>query len=405
MAAFLRSLGLTLSLAAVALSASSSPRTAQASAELTVHEWGTFTSVADRRGTGAIWHPQSNPDDLPSFVEFSMAGGGKSNLRGTVRMETPVLYFYAPSDLMVSVNVGFPQGVISEWYPHASSVRPDPKQFISESALLLKNTYGRIQWDSVAIEPNLAPNFSHDESNARYYTARETSSAPIVVRKGAGTQQEKFLFYRGVGAFSPPVAAQVMPGGKITVRNLSDDEVPAIILFERRGDKLGYRMLSDLQRRARTEYSLDPPELTATVESLSGDLEELLVAQGLYREEAHAMVETWRQSWFEEGSRLFYIVPPSFVNSVLPLTIKPAPSQTVRAFVGRLELITPATERAVETALSRHDRTAILGTYARFLEPIMDQLKAENPGQARKLDQELNDTYSASPAPIPSKGK
>jgi len=47
------------------------------------------------------------------------------------------------------------------------------------------------------------------------------------------------------------------------------------------------------------------------------------------------MVETWRNSWFEEGSRLLYIVPPAFVNKVLPLSIKPAPAQTVRVFVGK----------------------------------------------------------------------
>jgi hypothetical protein len=34
-----------------------------------------------------------------------------------------------------------------------------------------------------------------------------------------------------------------------------------------------------------------------------------LVEFGLYRKEAEPMVETWRDSWFEEGIRLFYIVP------------------------------------------------------------------------------------------------
>ncbi len=35
----------------------------------------------------------------------------------------------------------------------------------------------------------------------------------------------------------------------------------------------------------------------------------MLIAQGLYQDEAQAMLETWRDSWFEEGSRLLYIVP------------------------------------------------------------------------------------------------
>ena len=47
--------------------------------------------------------------------------------------------------------------------------------------------------------------------------------------------------------------------------------------------------------------------------------------QGLDPDEAHARIGTWRQSWFEEGSRLIYIVPNSFLNTILPRTINPAP--------------------------------------------------------------------------------
>jgi hypothetical protein len=35
------------------------------------------------------------------------------------------------------------------------------------------------------------------------------------------------------------------------------------------------------------------------------------MAQGLFPKEAHAMVDTWRDSWFEEGTRAFYILPAS----------------------------------------------------------------------------------------------
>ncbi|MGA2946089.1 MAG: hypothetical protein WBQ74_19105 [Candidatus Sulfotelmatobacter sp.] len=71
-----------------------------------------------------------------------------------------------------------------------------------------------------------------------------------------------------------------------------------MILFERRGEKLGYRLGGSLQ----SEMSLDPPELTATFDSMSRDLENILTGQGLYPDEAHAVLETWRQSWFEEAA-------------------------------------------------------------------------------------------------------
>src|SRR5207244_10568716 len=137
-----------------------------------------------------------------------------------------------------------------------------------------------------------------------------------------------------------------------------DQELPATILFERRGEKVGYRIGGALKEEA----ILDAPELSSTIDELGRDLEGILVAQGLYHDEARAMVETWRNSWFEEGSRLLYIVPPALLNEVLPLSIKPAPAQTVRVFVGRLELVTPATEKDVETAFAAPD-TGTLRSY------------------------------------------
>jgi len=112
------------------------------------------------------------------------------------------------------------------------------------------------------------------------------------------------------------------------------------------------------------------------LEFLLADLEGLLIDQGLYPDEAHAMVETWRDSWFEEGSRLIYLVPRGFIDKVLPLRVDPTPSQTVRVFVGRLELVTPATEKAVKAALKSHDE-GMLNKYRRFLEPILQTMRTD----------------------------
>ena len=148
---------------------------------------------------------------------------------------------------------------------------------------------------------------------------------------------------------------------------------------------MGYRISNNLQ----SQLTLDPPELNANIDTLYGDLEVLLAAQGLYRDEAHAMVQTWRSSWFEEGSRLFYIVAPSYVNSVLPLSINPAPAKIVRVFVGRIELVTHATEQAVETALAAHD-DAMLAKYSRFLDPILQIISQKDPAQAKQITDLLN---------------
>ena len=359
-----------------------------ASADLVAHEWGTFTSIAGRDGRAIEWSPQDGSDDLPQFVEHLRSVDFKGGLRGTVRMETPVLYFYSPIETTVSVKVSFAQGLITEWYPHASHV--EPKEVLSPTLLLDGERNGSIAWNSVTVSPGVSPNLPQDNSQNHYFAARETASAPLVMKTKKGVQQEKFLFYRGVSVFSVPVAAEPMAQGKVMVRNLGAEEIPEIILFERRGEKVGYRLGGALH----ADMELNSPELTSTVESIGRDLESVLIGRGLYPDEARAMIETWRKSWFEEGSRLFYIVPPSFVNAVLPLSISPSPAQVNRVFVGRLELITPATEQEVETALAKHDGS-IIGTYGRFLEPILDELRRKYPDRAAQIDRDLGETYSA----------
>lgn len=126
------------------------------------------------------------------------------------------------------------------------------------------------------------------------------------------------------------------------------------------------------------------------------DLEGMLVARGLCVDEARAMIATWRDSWFEEGSRLLYILPAQAVNAVLPLSVNPLPSSMVRVFVGRLELLTPATEAAVGQAFAgHHERT--LDKYRRFLEPILRAMMAgakADPARLQALQADLDSVYS-----------
>jgi hypothetical protein len=356
---------------------------------LTAHEWGTFTSIAGMDGSAVEWSPLTGATDLPAFVEHFRDPGFKLGLRGSVRMETPVLYFYDSREETISVKVSFARGVVTEWYPHASRVEPAANLYYG--ILQQADATGSIAWDSVTLAPNGRPDFPVGDRNNHYYAARMTSSTPLRVKTTAGEQQEKFLFYRGVSTFSVPLSALLGTEGKVEIKNHGDQELPATILFERRGEKVGYRIGGALKEEA----ILDAPELSSTIDELGRDLEGILVAQGLYHDEARAMVETWRNSWFEEGSRLLYIVPAAFVNEVLPLSINPAPAQTVRVFVGRLELVTPATEKAVETAFAAHD-TATLKAYGRFLEPILATMikKETNPAQTRRFQEYLNSVYS-----------
>ncbi|HYA63340.1 MAG TPA: hypothetical protein VED66_09050 [Candidatus Sulfotelmatobacter sp.] len=78
--------------------------------------------------------------------------------------------------------------------------------------------------------------------------------------------------------------------------------------------------------------------------------------------------------------RLRYRIPP-------PTAFTPAPAQITRVFVGRLELITPATQQAVESAFATHDRVTLV-KYHRFLEPILSSLlqSSTDPDRTRRLE-------------------
>ena len=356
---------------------------------LAVHEWGTFTSIAGTKGEAVVWTPQAERDDLPSFVEHLRNSRTKGGLQGSVRMETPVLYFHATHPTTVSVRVRFSQGLLTEWYPHAAS--PLTKRQLSEPTLDLKSFDGELRWNSICVDPSESQLLPKENAASRYYAARETSASSLRVNAPAGPQHEKFLFYRGVSSFAVPISALPMNGGRVFISNLAHTPIPQAILFERRSEKLGYRTLGPVQNSA----IVDPPELIADLNSLSRDVEKILVNQGLNADEAHAMLQTWNDSWFEEGTRLLYLVPRPFVDKVLPLDIKPTPSIITRVFVGRMEIVTPTTENAVETAFVTGDH-ATLAKYGRLLAPILQVMiaRSNDETRTRKLNGYLNSAYN-----------
>ncbi len=165
---------------------------AQPNNAVVAHEWGTFTSVANEDGRPVAWAPFQAPNDLHCFIT-RMEGVYKFQLSGLVRMETPVLYFYSARPVTLSVHVDFPHGWITEWYPKAT---------VSTGAQYVD---GKIRWDSVEVLPGANLEFPTSKGPSHYFAARNTDSAGLRV----GDQQEKLLFYRGVGGIPGPSPAEV----------------------------------------------------------------------------------------------------------------------------------------------------------------------------------------------------
>jgi hypothetical protein len=367
--------------------------------DLTVHEWGTFTSVAGADGAAIEWDTLGCKNDLPGFVNDFGYRGFKWRLQGTVRMETPVMYFYSPREVEARVTVAFPKGLITESYPRATYDVYQTNTKNGSTRRLeanlngidtsLRNVTGTIEWSRILVQPNSAPALPVESDSSRYYAARETDAAPLTV----GDQHEKFLFYRGVGRFPIPLSARVSDEGKLLVENHGHEAVPTVILFEHRGMHLGYRNAGVVEGTA----TIDPPTLDDSLARLRYELETALVEQGLFLKEAQAMVETWRDSWFEEGARLIYIMPAQAVDAILPLRVEPAPLRTARVFVGRIELVTSDTMRSVEGALANGD-AATLDRYRRFLGPILQRIRtdsAETANQAQRLLQRADQSAGA----------
>jgi len=376
--------GSSLASSPVATSGPSGPTDPQG---LVAHEWGTFTSVAGDDGAAVEWVPPQGPRELPCFVD-RLPSGIKGWMPATVRMETPVIYFYSPEEKTVDVRVRFKRGIISEWYPSAA-VMP---RSIQPHSLQSRTLEGTIAWNQVKIAPRAAEEYPVESRENHYYAARKTDASPISV----GDQREKFLFYRGIGNFPLPLGARLAADGRVVVTAEGGNTLQGLFLFENANGAAGHRAIAS----AKGSVTIDRPKLGGSANAIRAALASALVAHGLYAKEAAAMVETWRDSWFEEGLRLFYIVPRATIDETLPLDITPAPTSIARVFVGRIELITPAMVAAVKDAVIER-RAAPIVKHGRFLKPILARaLATSSAAESALIQQNVSFAYTAA-APAP----
>ena len=366
-------------------------------APVIVHEWGTFTSLQDEQGQ-AIGGINVDDEPVPDFVcdiggvrptrstspSKDVFGGDLYPTKGwkpgdadvTMRLETPVLYFYPPRGELtqwappLDVHVDFHGGVLSQFYPYAEMeglTGRFPFQDIALSALTT-----RLTWKGVKLGSSGKP----VETDDKVWTTPREVSAPVLEVKVPGgpssekTQAERFLFYRGVGHLDSPIFV-ANDGSKIRgsmeMGALSSSGICAIdsawIVEIRPGGSCAQRQLTStwLQPGGQSGVKLNVdasisgfncfPNFSAafsdsdfsadSLPKLKASMQAALVKEGLFPDEASAMLRTWELSYFKSpGLRFFYIVPRTWVDKVLPLTITGAPTEITRVMVGRIELIT-----------------------------------------------------------------
>lgn len=349
----------------------------EAKDSLIVHEWGTFTSISGADGVRLEFRPLVD-NDLPDFVVNRAWQAGRApspflkwSIQSFQRMETPITYFYTDRERDVEVKVGFPQGLLTEFYPPVESMTPE---FRFDKRAAIGNS--ELNWGRVTLIPperflpvlrdpdtaraaqqrileKIAPD---SDSHPHYKHARHADSAIVHVRRPfvpdrpytpAGDFFEKYLFYRGVGNFALPLTAVAHGAGRIEVSNSGTDSIRSLFLVTKRDNQLFVRTHAELVANGRvTMAEGDTPK---SMHDLGQLVVAALVAEGLYQKEAEAMVATWSDSWFaEEGTRLFYMLPARITDELLPLKITPRPNEIVRVMVGRMEIISPEEEARLE---------------------------------------------------------
>lgn len=344
---------------------------ARDSGKLIVHEWGTFTSFSGSNGVQLDFRPLLN-EDLPYFVfdreqQSGIPNFTKSRYSARIRMETPVTYFYTDVERTIRASVGFPKGLLTEFYPPVEAMTP--KYNLSAGREPFGNS--TLDWGEVHLIPTakLAPDVqdpktrtwmrdliekrilpSDNNPGNHYYHARETDSALVHVhQKNKGIRPaadyiEKFLFYRGLGRFEQPLQVVVADDGQFKVTNSGKQPIQSLFRVTSSNGVLTYSELDVLAAGTTAEFPKE--EKQVTVQALQDRVAEALVREKLYPREATAMVKTWADSWFaEEGTRVFYMVPRDMTDEVLPLTISPPPDESVRVLVGRIEVMAPSVEK------------------------------------------------------------
>jgi hypothetical protein len=334
-------LALTWSYAADPASKDKSPT--PSAQDLVVHEWGTFSTFSGSDGKNLKFYPYDN--DLPDFIHGYEGRNSKAGPQGgTISLETPVLYFYSERPTTVSAQVEFPRGTITEWYPHAA--RTDKK----------------LVWKDINVLGGEKVKLLGETKESRYFAARETEATPLRVtfteEDAKRTEQEKFLFYRGVGSFDMPLSVRAPSDGKFTAVWKGDGLKDDLILVQVRAGKIRFQPFRvDHKVNGAMEGSVSLPETDSTVEKLSEVLVKQLTDKGLFEKEARAMVKTWRSAWFgEEGTRVLYILPDALTEELLPLRVEPRPTSQLRVLVGRHDVLTPEREKKIDSLVSEVNR-------------------------------------------------
>lgn len=374
---------------------------------MTVHEWGTFTNLQDESGN-SIAGINSDDESLPPFAhnlkwEWSVgdASAQRNNntpfIKGfprahpdvTMRLETPVLYFHPETpnwNQPLYVHVEFHGGYLTQFYPEAQATKIEHH--------ISAQTISRLDWMNLSIGGD-HPGPKTD--SPVWLAPRHVAAADVTTPKG---ESERYLFYRGVGHIDAPlrlartdstiqIRGQLDPAFGPTTKldipqiwycQFHDDGTCAFREIEPLSISVSPRrtavgpVVSEVQggpALAETNANFAPSDFSSDqLAELKSQMHEALISQGLFADEATALLNTWDVSYFKSaGTRLFYIVPREWTEHYLPLQVysalnlscafvadPPPPKINIkRVMVGRIDLVTPQQRDLLHAMAAPHE--------------------------------------------------
>src|SRR5205814_7477531 len=190
---------------------------------------------------------------------------------------------------------------------------------------------GRLLWRGISLKDSVA--LSQTSSHV-WLAPRRVHSAGVTV-SGEG---ERYLFYRGVAHLDALVQTELTasevrlraPRRLAWMRNPTMT-IPRLWLVDIRADGgVAFREQKELtiiksgasRELARLPLFAERDYGAARLDELRRAMKQSLMTSGLYDDEAEAMLETWKASYFQApGLRIFYIVPDEWLGYFLPLHI------------------------------------------------------------------------------------
>ena len=320
------------------------------SQSLTVHEWGTFTTLHGSDG-GTLSGLYFEEEQLPSFVYHhpgfspdpkAIAGNPRPCKNVTVKMETPVLYFYSDTERQVRVHVDFPNGTISQWYPNRSGGEAAPT---GDTVAMGEGQTGSIDWNATVLAPDTKEQMTQQSVSAKWYNPRQTDANLV---KNADGEVEKYLFYRGLANFGLPLDVKFIDSLNLKISNTSNFDIPFFYIYDHISNTNMEGIWGIGPLKAGETHVFHVPQKYYNVGDHIPQTDSLRVAlenAGLKNKEASAMLATWSDGYFlTTGFKIFWIVPRELTDKILPLAITPKPDSLVRVLVAKTEVLHPSFE-------------------------------------------------------------